>query len=91
MRSGGFSPVVANVAQAITVGASPFTYQNTSGFTQLVMVSGGTVLTISYSTDGTTFYLVGLLAGQFTVAIGAYLRVTYVVVPTMTAINTTNF
>lgn len=71
---------------AITVGGSPFTYQNPLNRPVSVMVSGGTVTTISISRDGTNFFLVGLLAGMFHLSAGDYLRVVYILAPTMTLI-----
>lgn len=68
----------------ITVGGSPFTYQNTSGLCGCVIISGGTVTTISWSRDGAIFFLVGLLAGQFHLSPGDFLRVVYILAPTMT-------
>lgn len=71
-------------AAAITVLASPFTYQNVSGGPGCIIVSGGTVTTISWSRDGAGFLLVGLLAGMFYIGSGDFLRVAYVLAPTMT-------
>lgn len=73
-----------NPASAISVGASPFTYQNTAPNPGLVIVSGGTVTTISYSRDGTNFFLVGLLAGMYHMSPGDQIRVVYVLTPQMT-------
>lgn len=71
---------------AITVTASPFTYHNVSGFDQSAIVKGGTVTLVEFSRDNVTFFDVGVLAGMFTLSKGDYLRVTYAVAPTMTAI-----
>lgn len=71
-------------AAAITVTASPFTYQNTSNGPGCVIVSGGTVTTISYSRDGSAFFLCGLLSGMYHLSAGDFLRVVYVLAPTMT-------
>jgi len=65
---------------------SPFTYQNTASGGLLLIVSGGTVTTISYSRDGSTFFPIGLLAGMFTLSPADYLRIVYVTQPTITAI-----
>lgn len=73
-----------SAASSITVGASAFTYQNTSGATECVLVSSGTVTTIEISRDGSTFFLVGLIGGQFHLSPGDKLRVTYAIAPTMT-------
>lgn len=71
---------------AITVTGSPFTYQNVLSRPAMVLVSGGTVTTISISRDGSVFFLVGLLAGQFHLCAGDFLRVVYVLAPTMTLV-----
>lgn len=73
-------------ATGIVVGASAFTYQNTLAQPVTVLVSGGTVTTIEISRDGSTFFLVGLLAGQFRLSPNDKLRVTYAVAPTMTMV-----
>ena len=81
----GFAPSGAN-AQAITVGGTPFTFTNPSSTRGcLVIVSGGTVTTITLIRNGTPF-LVGLLAGAFQLSPGDSLRVAYVLAPTMTLI-----
>lgn len=71
----------------ITVGGSPFTYQNVSGFDQSVIVKGGTVTTVSFSRDNVTYYDCGTVAGMFTLSKGDYLKVVYTVAPTMTGIS----
>jgi hypothetical protein len=70
----------------IPVGASPFTYQNPITGPANVLISGGTVTSISYSRDGSTFFLVGLLAGQVHLSTGDFVRIVYVLAPTMTLI-----
>lgn len=70
---------------AISVGASPFVHINNLNQAELVTVSGGTVTSIELSRDGTTFDLVGLLAGLQLLRMGDRLRVTYVLAPTMVA------
>lgn len=70
---------------AIVVGASPFTYTNALAVPADVMISGGTVLTISIQrATGGGFILAGLLAGQYHTQPGDQIRITYVVAPTMT-------
>jgi hypothetical protein len=71
----------AGQTTAITVGASPFTYINGSGFLVDVVVSGGTVSAISI--DGVS---TGLTAGVFSLGVGHSLTVTYSAAPTMTLI-----
>lgn len=69
-----------------TVSGTPYTLQNTFGQAVMAVVQGGTVTTIQYSVDGTTFITVGLLAGMFFVRPGDYLRVNYILAPTVTVI-----
>lgn len=71
---------------AITVTASPFKYQNLSGFDQSVIVNGGTVTQLEFSRDNVNFYTLGVIAGMVTLSKGDYLRTTYTVIPTMTAV-----
>lgn len=69
-----------------TVSSSPYTYQNTSGQAVMVIIQGGTVVTIQYSVDGTNWITVGLLSGIYFVRSGDYLRANYVLAPTVTVI-----
>jgi hypothetical protein len=69
---------------AITVGASPFVYQNTSGYPAQIICSGGTVTEIAISRDGTTYYVTGLIAGATVLGPGDRVKVTYAAAPTMT-------
>lgn len=75
----------ANYGPAVTVsvGASPFTFTNTENVPINVMVSGGTVTTISLSADGSTFTAMGLLGGQYHLNPGHSLQVNYILAPTM--------
>lgn len=70
----------------VTPGASPYTYQNTSGRPGDVIVSGGAVLDIAFSRDNATFYGAGVVSGVFPLSAYDFLRVTYTVAPTMTFI-----
>jgi len=70
----------------VTPGASPYTYQNTSGRPGDMIVSGGTVSAIAFSRDNATFYGVGFVSGVFPLSAYDFLRVTYTVAPTMTFI-----
>lgn len=74
-------------APATVSGASPYTLQNTTSCDQLVMVAGGTVSSVEYSRDGSTFITTGSVTGQFVVFPGDYLRVTYSVAPTITVVS----
>lgn len=72
---------------ATVSGASPYTLQNTTSCDQLVMVAGGTVSSVVYSRDGSTFNNTGSVAGQFVVFPGDYLKITYSVAPTITVVS----
>lgn len=66
--------------EALTVGASPFTYQ--AVIRGQVLISGGTVSAIAFS-RGQTFYSTGQTTGLFQLDFGDRIRVTYTVAPTM--------
>lgn len=66
----------------IAVGATPFTYVNTTWNEITVIVSGGTVTAIEYLRPG-GFQNVGTLQGTFTLSPGDSLKVTYTGLPTM--------
>jgi hypothetical protein len=70
----------------VTPGASPYTYQNTSGRPGNMIVSGGAVSAIAFSRDNATFYGAGVVSGVFPLSAYDFLRVTYTVAPTMTFI-----
>jgi hypothetical protein len=75
---------IDKVARAtITVGGSPFTYQNLDPYPEYVTVAGGTVSAIAVSRDGATFDSFGLASGQFYLLRGDYIKVTYTGLPTM--------
>jgi hypothetical protein len=67
----------------IAVGASPFTYQNTSNYDAKVIVQIGTVTSIEYTRDNVNFYNVGVVAGLFGLSPGDRLRIIYAAAPTM--------
>jgi len=71
---------------AITVTASPFTYQNASGYAADVIISGGTVSLIEFGRSG-AFSNVGTVAGMFGLSPFDSIRVTYTVAPTMTLVT----
>lgn len=83
----GLLPVDAQGdAAAITPGASPYAYQNIGTKPQDVIVSGGTVSAVAFSRDGATYFGLGQTAGMFRLGVGDFLKVTYSVAPTMTAV-----
>ena len=79
----------ATLPSSITVGASPYTYQNTSAFTQVILTSGGTVSGIEYTRDNTTFYTVAAsttVPVQVSLAPNDRVKITFSSAPTMTRI-----
>jgi hypothetical protein len=63
------------------VGASPFSYQAPSR--GAVIISGGTVSSVTYSRTTGTNHATGQTSGMFPVSLGDVLIVTYASVPTM--------
>ncbi len=83
----GFS-TVAGAATIQTVGASPWTYTNSSASNQQIFVQGGTVSAISFNPNGGT----GIALGAFTDNImimrpGDTLTITYTAAPTVNTIQ----
>jgi hypothetical protein len=72
--------------RSVVVGASPFTFQNTTGRSVDLIVAGGTVSAIDFSRDDVNFYVVGQTAGVFWLSPYDYLRVTYTAAPTITLV-----
>lgn len=70
----------------VTVTASPFTYTNGNAYDEDVLVSGGGIIKMEFSRDGTTFYDTGSYYGMFTLSPGDSLKVEYLTAPTMTVI-----
>ena len=69
--------------QTITVGSSPFVYQQTYYSLASVIVSGGAVTSIEISRNGSDWYNVGLTQGQFTLNLNDYIKITYTTAPNM--------
>lgn len=72
-----------NPTFGIAVGASPFTY--IAPYAMAIAITGGTVSLISYG-RGATLTALGILAGLIELNAGDSVRVTYLTLPTMTAI-----
>lgn len=71
----------------VTVGASPFIYQNTTEYPLTAVVSGGTVSDLAFSRDGVNFYtFADATPGSIALNPGDMLRATYTVAPTLTII-----
>lgn len=77
--AGLFTGQATGPVAAVTVGTSPYTYQAPVGGT--LMVSGGTVTQISFSRDGSNFFIVGVTAGAIPMSKGDLVRITYSVGP----------
>ena len=65
----------------LTVGASPYTYVNTSGANVRVLVRSGTVSSIDYAPQNVVGRLTGMTTGMFTLRPGDALIVAYTVAP----------
>lgn len=73
--------------EGVTVGASPYTFTSLgSGY---ALLSGGTVSSVTWSRDGSTYYATGQIAGFFPMEITDSLVITYTVLPTLTFIRST--
>lgn len=81
-KSAGAGLAIGGPAQAITVGASPYTY--TAPLYGSVVISGGTVSAVALSRDGSTFIATGQTAGQFVLTVGDQLKITHTGAPTAT-------
>lgn len=68
----------------VSVGASPYAYQNLKCVPITAIVSGGTVSILRQSADGSAFDTTGLTAGSFVIWPGHYLQITHAGAPTMT-------
>jgi len=67
---------------AVTVGPSPFRFQSTVPGN--ININAGSVSLIEISRDGVQFFTTGLLGGMFFLCPGDFIRVTFIVAPTMT-------
>ena len=79
-----FNGMAMGPRNTLPLSASPTSVQNTSATRLMFFVSVGTVTSIEFSRDNSTFDLIGLLAGSFILNPGDWLRITYVVAPTIT-------
>ena len=73
----GFNPVGESI---VTVGASPFSLKNTSGYTQNIYIAGGTVSNVNINGFNVGYTGTGQL---FALATGSTIVVTYTVAPSM--------
>lgn len=71
---------------SITATASPYTYQNTSGAAEDIMVTGGTVTAVDFSRDGATWYSTGLVVVTVRLSPGDKIKITYTLAPTITKV-----
>lgn len=65
---------------AVTVGGSPFMWQNTRDYDVDAIVSGGTVSEVAFSRDGVAFYPVG---STVRLNPGDSVRITHTVAPSL--------
>lgn len=76
---------VPPASETITVGASPYLF--TSLGIGHALVSGGTVSSITWSRDGSTYLATGQTAGFFPLELTDSIIITYTVAPTLTFIR----
>lgn len=87
VATGGVA-TTAGAATTVTVGASPYTYSNTSSSNQQLFIQGGTVSAIAFNPNGGTgISLSGLTDNVLVVRPGDTVTVTYTAAPTMTTIQ----
>ena len=70
----------------IAVGASPFSYQNTTGYDADILVDIGTVSSIAFSRDNITYYQTGMVTGIIHLSPNDWIKVAYTIAPTITLI-----
>ena len=73
-----------NAVTAITVTASPFTYQNAAVYQEDILITGGTVSLVEFTRDNATWY--ARTGDTVSLSPSDRVRVTYTVAPTMTKI-----
>ena len=73
-----------NAVTAITVTASPFTYQNAAVYQEDILITGGTVSLVEFTRDNATWY--ARTGDTVSLSPSDSVRVTYTVAPTMTKI-----
>lgn len=74
------------ILTALTVSASPFTYENITGNDLDITVAGGTVTGIEFLRPG-GFCSTGAIGGMFRLSPGDSLKVTYTAIPVMNVIS----
>ena len=78
----------AGAATTVTVGASPYTYTNSSASNQQIFIQGGTVSAISFNPNGGTgIALSGLTDNVITMRPNDTLTITYTAAPTVNTIQ----
>ena len=78
----------AGAATTVSVGASPYTYTNSSASNQQIFIQGGTVSAISFNPNGGTgIALSGLTDNVLTMRPNDTLTITYTAVPTVNTIQ----
>jgi hypothetical protein len=78
------SAYYARARSTLTVSASPYSFQNTTGDNLLVSISGGTVSAVDLQPQATgAVFSSGLTSGTFELAPKDIIRITYTVAPTI--------
>lgn len=82
IKSPAYRPFQTNAVRTLTTGASPFTYTNTSGRLQSIMVSGGLLVTISLG--GLSL---GLTSSSFPCRPGDTVTITFTAAPQVNVLD----
>ncbi|MFM1651717.1 hypothetical protein ACI7RC_06405 [Brevibacillus sp. B_LB10_24] len=80
------SASISNAPVVLSVGASPYVYQNTNTYPVEVITANGTVNSIEFSRNGTVWYDTGTVSGIVQLSPNDRIRVKFTATPTMIAI-----
>jgi len=67
-------------ATTVSIGASPFTWQNTNPYKVRVMINGGILSSVGFSRDNVTYYFIGT-GTYMELNPDEYVRVAYTLIP----------
>ena len=77
----------SGTATSVTLGASPYTYTNTSLSNQELLITGGTISAISYAPNGGTGISMNIGLSAITLRVNDTLTITYTTAPTINTIQ----
>ena len=77
----------AGASSTVTVGASPYTYQNTSASNQQVFITGGVITGLTFNPNGTSGLSLNTGTSAVTLRKGDSITITYTTAPTVNTIQ----